>query len=247
MNPEPQPSLLATLWAGLDPTTLPGTTAHTFWAMLGLMAIVTFNGRFYVQWIYSERRGRSVMPIAFWYMSAIGGLMYLAFNAHTGSPNGTLNYSLNIVIYARNLTHIWREQGVLTKPLRRAVNIFVIIIALVGVGVVTYTWYHEYHEIHRDQPGEVARAWFWIAIGTAGTVLFGCRFILQWLVSEAKRKSVVPHAFWYISVAAAVLQAASFLQRAEWINFFGVSANLPIYLRNIWLIRKGKAAAISGD
>lgn len=241
MNPEQHLSWLANAWAQLDPASPPGSFAHTFWALIGLLAIATFNGRFYVQWIYSERHGRSVMPISFWYMSAIGGMLYLAFNAHTGSPNGTLNYSLNIVIYARNLTHIWRERGVLTKPLRRAVNIFVVVVALVGIGVVAYTWYHEYHEIHQEQSGNVARAWIWIAIGTIGTGLFGCRFILQWLVSEAKRKSVVPNAFWYISVVAAVLQAASFLQRAEWINFFGVSANLPIYLRNIWLIRNGKA------
>lgn len=229
------------MWARLDPTTLPGTLDHTFWATLGLLAILCFNGRFYVQWIYSERMGRSVMPIAFWYMSSIGGLLYLAFNAHTGSPNGTLNYSLNIVIYARNLTHIWRERGVLTRPLRRAINLFVIIVGLIGISVVAYTWYHEYHEIHREQPGEVARAWFWIAIGTAGTALFGCRFLLQWAVSEARRKSVIPHAFWYLSVAAAILQVASFGQRGEWINFIGVAANLPIYLRNIWLIRRGKA------
>lgn len=236
-------SRLAEAWAALDPTTAAGTPQHTLWALVGLLAIVLFNGRFYVQWIFSEMRGRSVMPIAFWYMSAIGGVLYLAFNAHTGSPNGTLSYSLNIVIYSRNLVHIWRERGLLTRQLRITTNIFVTFIALTGVGVVAYTWFNEYHEIHSDPAGGVAVAWFWLAIGAAGTALFGCRFILQWLVSEAQKKSVVPNAFWYISVLAAVLQSASYAQRAEWVNLIGVLANLPIYLRNIWLLRRGTAVA----
>ena len=253
MNPDAittgaEVSFLAQLWAKLDPTTLPGTPEHTFWALVGLLAIVTFNGRFYVQWIYSERLGRSAVPIAFWYMSTFGGLIYLAFNAHIGSPNGTLNYSLNIIIFIRNLIHIWRERGVLTPRLNMAARIFAVIVGVTAAVIVTYTWYAEYHEIHREQPDAIAAAWFWIAVGTVGTALFGFRSILQWLISEAKRKSVVPHAYWYLSVAAALLQSVSFFKRGEWINFIGVTVSLPIYLRNIWLIRRGKPAALpSGD
>lgn len=244
MNPDPQFSWLAEFWADLDPMTPAGSAAHSFWAVVSVLAFVLFSGRFYLQWIVSELRGKSVVPVAFWYMSAIGALLFLAFNTHAHSPVGTLSYSFNIVVYARNLVHIWSERVVFSRAMKWTVNGLVAVVALIGAACVVYTWLHPYHPPHTES---ATRAWFWIAIGAAGTGLFACRFAVQWLASEAKKKSVVPVSFWYISVAAAILQSASYGQRQEWMNLTAVAVNLPIYLRNLWLIHRGKATASASE
>ena len=87
------------------------------WESAGILGAVIFFGRFYLQWIVSEREKRSVVPLAFWYMSTVGSLLLLAYGVRRGSAVGVLSYSFNIVVYARNLIHIWRERGQLTPGL----------------------------------------------------------------------------------------------------------------------------------
>lgn len=244
MNP-PEAGWLLKFWQGLDPLSTPGTFVHTAWAMISILAFVLFSGRFYIQWFYSERLGRSVVPVAFWYMSAVGALLYLAYNTHLRSPVGTLSYSFNIVVYARNLVHIWHHRGILTPRAKALFNVFVAIVTLIGAGLVVYTWTHQYKNV---DPEDAARTWFWIAVGATGTALFACRFLVQWLASEARKRSVIPTAFWYLSIAAALLQTASYAQRSEWNNLAAVAVNLPIYLRNLWLIhRPGNRPAPIGE
>ena len=59
---------------------------------------------------------------------------------------------------------------------------------------------------------------------------------VQWIATEAKRKSVVPPTFWHLSVAASLLQLACFVQRHEWVYAAGMVATLLVYLRNLWFI-----------
>jgi len=61
------------------------------------------------------------------------------------------------------------------------------------------------------------------------------------LITEIKKRSIVPPVFWYLSIAAAVLQGASFVQRHDWVNSAGMAATLLIYLRNAWLIHRQSA------
>ena len=235
--------ILGRAWAELDPGTAPNTLAHAVWGLASLVGTVLFYGRFYTQLIVSEIRGRSVVPIAFWYMSSVGSLLLLAHAGHIGSPVQTLSQSLNIVIYTRNLVHIWRGHGKLTPALNRGVHVFVALVASAALVLVVYTWMNEYHEIHESKE-HVARAWFWIALGVLGTGLFACRFLVQWYATEKHGKSVVPVSFWQISVAAAIMQSASFVQQAEWVYAIGVASNLPVYIRNLFLIRRhGEAEA----
>ncbi len=204
---------------------------------------VIFYGRFYVQWIASERRGRSVMPVVFWYMSGAGSVVLLLYGVfYQHSPVGALSHCFNSVIYARNLVHIWRERGVLTRRLSLLFHGSVALFILAGVAMVAATWLHEYHQTRGGAPGEAARAWLWIGVGVAGQALFAGRFILQWAATEMKKRSVVPPAFWYLSVAASLLLMASHLQRMEWVYAAGLAGTLVVYVRNIHLIRAGRGA-----
>ncbi len=203
---------------------------------VGVIGGVIFYGRFYVQWIVSEMRGRSVMPVAFWYMSSAGSVMLLTFAVATQSPLGALGQNVNIIIYSRNLVHIWRERGALTPARNVALHGAVALIALIALGFVGWTWYREV-EIVREAPAHEARAvWLWLAVGVVGQAMFAARFLIQWIVTEMERRSTVPTIFWYLSLAASGLQCAAFSQRGEWVFAIGMAATMLIYARNLWFI-----------
>ncbi|HNT87055.1 MAG TPA: lipid-A-disaccharide synthase N-terminal domain-containing protein [Candidatus Hydrogenedentes bacterium] len=224
---------------------LAGPFGPRLWELVGIVAACIFYGRFYLQWIVSEIRKRSVVPIAFWYMSSVGSLLLLGYAAHIRSPIGALSHCFNIVVYARNLVHIWRERGALTRVLYVVVHGAVAVIVVGALVLAAHTWLREYHATKAT--GTAAANWFWIGVGAAGQGLFACRFLVQWVATERRRKSVVPLAFWYLSVAAAVLVAASHLQRREWIFMAGAASTLLVYLRNIWLIRRYGDTAADAD
>jgi lipid-A-disaccharide synthase-like uncharacterized protein len=211
---------------------------------------VLFFGRFYVQWIASELRRESVMPLAFWYMSACGSLMLLTYAVVTRSPIGALGHNMNIVIYGRNLAHIWRRDGRLTPTRNRALHAVMAIVVVIGAAFVILTWYREY-EVNREASAAVARAtWLWLGVGLLGQALFAARFLVQWIATERKRESVIPVSFWYISLAAAAMQSAAFLHRQEWVFAIGQIATMFIYARNLYFIHAtpagAKAASLEG-
>ena len=112
------------------------TAISWFPLFLGILEFaggLTFYGRFYVQWIYSEIKKRSAMPTAFWYMSAAGALMLFTYAVLAGSPVGALGFCFNLVVYSRNLIHIWREKGILSRRLNVAVHSVVAAVTLAAL------------------------------------------------------------------------------------------------------------------
>ncbi len=221
-----------------------GSLPAYFWQVLGVSGAAVFYGRFYIQWIVSERAGKSVVPVVFWYMSGAGSvalLFYGVFCQH--SPVAALSHCFNSVVYARNLVLVWNEKGALT---RRASLLFqggVGLFVLAGVAMVAWTWLNEYHQTHHETRAVIMRTWFWIGVGVAGQGLFAARFAVQWLVTEIKKRSVIPPAFWYLSIVASLLLMSSHLQRREWLYAAGLVVTLPVYVRNIMLIRAGRETA----
>ena len=78
----------------------------------------------------------------------------------------------------------------------------------------------------------------WLVVGFAGQALFSARFLVQWLKSERMRRSVVPVAFWYFSLAGGVTLLAYAIHRHDPVFIVGQASGLFIYLRNLWLIRR---------
>ena len=78
------------------------------WASIGLLGQLFFGGRFILQWIVSEYKGESIVPVAFWYLSVVGSLMLLGYSVHIRNPIFILGFSLNTLIYLRNLHLIYR-------------------------------------------------------------------------------------------------------------------------------------------
>jgi lipid-A-disaccharide synthase-like uncharacterized protein len=80
------------------------------WVVIGLLAQVMFTGRFIVQWIASERSGRSVIPVAFWYLSILGSSGLLLYAVARADPVFILGQSVGSFVYLRNLMLIYRER-----------------------------------------------------------------------------------------------------------------------------------------
>jgi lipid-A-disaccharide synthase-like uncharacterized protein len=85
-----------------------------FWLLVGFVGQAFFTMRFVVQWIASERRKESVVPVAFWFFSIGGGLTLFTYALHRLDPVFILGEGAGVFIYSRNLYLIWRKQRRLT-------------------------------------------------------------------------------------------------------------------------------------
>src|SRR5271169_1926994 len=86
-------------------------TNFDWWVILGFVAQLMFTGRFLVQWIESERQGRSVVPITFWFFSIAGGLLLLAYALYRRDPVFIAGQAFGVFVYVRNLYLIMKERG----------------------------------------------------------------------------------------------------------------------------------------
>jgi lipid-A-disaccharide synthase-like uncharacterized protein len=78
----------------------------------------------------------------------------------------------------------------------------------------------------------------WIGVGFFGQGLFTGRFLIQWICSEKKRKSIIPTAFWYFSLAGGVTLLAYAIHRNDPVFIAGQAAGLVVYVRNLILISR---------
>ena len=95
---------------------------------------------------------------------------------------------------------------------------------------------------NRIKDQTVSNVVFWLTVGFLGQALFTARFLVQWLASEKKRESVVPVAFWWLSLlgGAAILSYAVF--RRDPVIITGQGMGLFVYVRNLMLLSKGSGA-----
>jgi lipid-A-disaccharide synthase-like uncharacterized protein len=88
-------------------------TGDHIWLLIGFVGTGLFASRFIVQWYQSEREGRSVIPVAFWYCSLLGGVVTLAYTIHLQSVPLSLGQASGLIVYSRNLYLIFRERSLL--------------------------------------------------------------------------------------------------------------------------------------
>lgn len=84
-------------------------TAHVIWLAVGFLGQALFSMRFLVQWLYSEYKRRSVIPMAFWYFSLAGGATLLAYAVYIRDPVFIVGQAGGLVVYLRNLQLRLRE------------------------------------------------------------------------------------------------------------------------------------------
>jgi lipid-A-disaccharide synthase-like uncharacterized protein len=82
----------------------------------------------------------------------------------------------------------------------------------------------------------------WLSIGLLGQAMFSARFLVQWIASERRRRSVVPRAFWFFSVGGGLTMLAYAIYRRDPVFILGQGAGLVVYARNLWLIYRAPAS-----
>jgi len=82
-----------------------------FFLIIGFFGQGLFASRFIFQWIYSERKGESSIPVIFWYLSIFGGIGLLTYAIFRKDPVIILGQTFGIFIYLRNLILIYRNQN----------------------------------------------------------------------------------------------------------------------------------------
>lgn len=78
----------------------------------------------------------------------------------------------------------------------------------------------------------------WLILGFGAQLLFFSRFLIQWIVSEKKKKSVIPPVFWYLSLGGGVLLLGYAIHIRDPVFILGQGVGILVYVRNIFLMRK---------
>ena len=80
--------------------------------------------------------------------------------------------------------------------------------------------------------------WLWLGIGLIGQLLFSMRFLVQWISSERERRSIIPVAFWYLSIAGGMVLLAYAIHRRDPVFIVGQLTGVFIYCRNLYFVTR---------
>lgn len=94
--------LLSDVWAVL--------WGMSLWVKIGFLGQAAFTARFLVQWVASEKKKDSVVPVAFWWLSIVGGLILLAYAIHRHDPVIIVGQATGLLVYTRNLMLLERTR-----------------------------------------------------------------------------------------------------------------------------------------
>jgi lipid-A-disaccharide synthase-like uncharacterized protein len=81
----------------------------------------------------------------------------------------------------------------------------------------------------------------WLAIGFLGQAIFGSRFLIQWIASERAKQSIIPLAFWWLSLVGAVFLLIYSIHRMDPVFIVGQCTGFFIYSRNLYFIYTKKS------
>ncbi|GAN31916.1 MAG: lipid A biosynthesis protein [Candidatus Brocadia sp. AMX2] len=84
------------------------------WVILGFLGQLLFGSRFFVQWFVSERRGESIIPEVFWYLSMGGSAVLLTYAIYRRDPVFIMGQCSGLFIYVRNVMLIYKKKRILS-------------------------------------------------------------------------------------------------------------------------------------
>lgn len=200
---------------------------------LGFAGQALFGARLTIQWWLSERNGKVVSPVIYWYLSLVGSAVFLIYGIIRLDPVIVIGQTLSYYIYIRNLQlkNVWANHSLVIRIF--AIALVPIILAaafplisfdgLMGADVFT-------HPI--------------MILGTVGQLALNLRFIYQWQQSEKVGRSTLPIGFWHISVWAsvAVIVYSLFhpINQFDLVLFVSQTMGIVVYIRNLILAKKEK-------
>lgn len=203
----------------------------TGWLVFGFAAQALFTARLALQWAQSERAGKSVITPSFWWWSIGGSLLLGFYFALRGDPVAYLGQLFGTLIYVRNL---W----LLEASRRWAVGAMALMLA--GTAAAYF-----HLPLHEARDGGLPAGW--LAFGFAAQALFTARMLVQWLASERAKASVVPAAFWWLSLAGGFTLGVYFVRRGDPVGVVGQLFGCIVYARNLWLMRAAHETVVVAE
>ena len=206
--------------------------AFQVWDAVGWAGQVLFALRVLHQWVASEKAGRSHVTPAFWWYSLLATPLLLIYVLHRKDPVFIVGVLVNGFLYARNLRLALRPDA----AERRGSPWMPVILGLALFALVTFVSLSWQTIVRYDIP------WPWLALGFTGQALWTSRFVVQWVLSERQGRSVLPPAFFWMSLVGAALLFAYAVFRVDWVMMAAFAFNPIPYVRNLILLRRERLA-----
>lgn len=202
-------------------------SASSLWIFgVGFIAQLLFAARMIVQWVKSEKAGKSLSPVIFWQLSILGSLIFLLYGILRHDFAIVLGQVLVYFIYVRNL-HL-KEQW---RPIPFLFRFIVIVAPIVTLGYLFSDTHGNLTSLLKNEQISLPlQIW-----GSVGQVIFTLRFYVQWIDSETKNESVLTRRFWVVSLIGSLMIIIYAVFRFDPVLFIGQLAGLVIYLRNLML------------
>lgn len=201
----------------------------TWWIIFGLAGgNALFSGRVLLQWWASERAGRTVVPVSFWWISVVATAVHFIYACHIREIPFMIMLSVTLVPYVRNLSIHYR-------PNRPPLPMIPMLIVSIILTLIPTFFFGYKNRDHLDG---------WIVLGLIGTFIYSSRFFVSWIESERNRQATLSLKFWWISLIGSLLMLAYALIRHNLVFILAFLFNGIPFVRNIVLTnRQNKAAA----
>lgn len=206
----------------------------TAFELVGWAGNAAFFSRFLVQWLASERAKQTVAPASFWWISLFGSAALSAYTIGKGEPVLVAGYLVNGAIYVRNLV-LRRTASEGSGP-----SLIVLVLCAIAAAVLIFaTGAAKPREDWTD-----ARGWFLAVV--IGQSIWSSRFIVQWWMSERRRVSYFPVAFWWLSLVGNVLLFAYAVHLRDRVLIAGYCIGPIVQIRNL-MLSKGRPVQSAGS
>ena len=196
---------------------------------IGFLAQGLFSARLIVQWIKSEKAGKSLSPTLFWQLSILASWMLFLYGLLRNDFAILLGQVISYFIYIRNLQlkGDWKKLPLFSRILCIATPIF------------AFAYMANNLQSHLDLLFFNSQIPLGLLIwGSAGQITFTFRFVYQWLYSEKEGESVLPLGFWLISLIGSAMILSYAIYRNDPVLFLGQAFGVIIYARNLSFFRK---------
>jgi lipid-A-disaccharide synthase-like uncharacterized protein len=193
------------------------------WDYFAFVGNALFFSRFLVQWIESEKAGRSVAPRVFWWLSMAAAVIFTAYMWHEGEEALMFTFLATTLIYIRNLFLTGKESRTLGP-----------IPALIVAAAVVWLVFQGLQSAS-PKPGTEELSDVWKNVAFVGAVLWASRFVLQWWLSERKGVSHFPTSFWIVSLMGNALLLPYAIKIDNVPVILGMSFSPIVQVRNLVL------------
>jgi lipid-A-disaccharide synthase-like uncharacterized protein len=202
---------------------------------LGFIGQGLFGSRLIIQWWLTEKKGKVVSPIVFWYLSLFGSIVFLVYGILRNDPVIVFGQTISFYIYARNLhlLGVWT----LFPKFARIICLSIPLLLLLAANIYFPNWVLNHDENMLLHPI--------MLIGTIGQLALNLRFLYQWYFAEKYQTSVLPYGFWWISVWASVMVIVYSLfhpvHKIEPVLLVSQTFGIIPYIRNMMISRRAKS------